>query len=188
MGCCWQWRTPAAPTPGVCSLHWRIGETITVKRPGGFFRADGPTPAEVTFTFEKPPGFDAYTDREFDQYLRHEVAEEQHRLNRERRKRGLRVLGRAHVLKQNPFGSPKTPAPRRQLNPLVASKCLKRRRYLLRRIFDFREEYRECLRRLWQAARDVIFPYGTLQRRRYGGVLCRGPTEPCTYVDCRAPS
>ena len=102
--------------------------------------------------------YDEYTDREFDQYLRHEVAEEEHRLNRERRKEWLRVLGRAHVLKQNPFSSPNTPAPRRQPNPLVASKCPKRRSYLLNRIFDFRQEYRECLLRLWQAARDVIFP------------------------------
>ena len=108
-------------------LHGQLGRAInsSLGRWEGFLT---PTPAEVTLTFEKPPGFDAYTDREFDQYLRHEVTEEQHRLNRERRKKGLRVLGRAHVLKQNPFGSPNTSAPRRQLNPLVASKCPKRRR------------------------------------------------------------
>ena len=173
--------------PGVCSLNWRIGEPITIARPRGFFLPDGPTPPEVTVTFEKPPGFENYTDREFDQLLRHEVAEEEKSLNRERKRKGRRVLGRAHVLKQNPLASPKTPAPRRQLNPLVASRCPKRRSYLLNRIFDFRSEYRGSLERLWQGDRNVVFPYGTLQRRRYGGVRCRGPVETWVQVDSRAP-
>ena len=161
--------------PGVCSLHWRIGEEITVKRPDFFFRANGPTLPEITFRFTKPPGFEHLTDREFDQLLRHEVAEEEHALKRNRRSEGKRVLGRAQVLKQSPFASPRRPAPRRQLNPKVASRCPKRRTKMLSAISSFTMEYRACVRELLDGNREAVFPFGTLQRARYGGVRCRGP-------------
>ena len=109
--------------PGICSLNWRIGETIHVRRPKGFFKTNGPTPSEVTVRFDKPPGFDNLSNREFDELLREEVFLKERELNRKRRKAGKRVLGRAHILKQNPLSSPKTPAPRRQLNPKVKSSC-----------------------------------------------------------------
>lgn len=173
--------------PGVCSLHWRIGETIHVRRPRGFFKVDGPTPAEVTLRFDKPPGFDHLSNREFDELLREEVYKREQQLNRTRRKAKKRVLGRAHILKQNPLSSPKTPAPRRQVNPKVKSSCPKRRSYLLKRIGDFLAVYRECVRQILKGVSNVFFPHGTLQRRRYGGVCCQGPNDCLAVADSRPP-
>ena len=173
--------------PGICSLNWRIGETISVRRPKGFFKEDGPTPPEITFRFDKPFGYEALSNREFDELFREEVQKTERQLNRKRREAGRRVFGRAHVLKKNPLGSPKTPAPQRQIKPKVSSSCPKRRSYLLNRIGGFLAVYRECVRLLLKGASDVVFPYGTLQRRRYAGAICCGPEDRWEPTESRPP-
>jgi len=52
-----------------------------------------------------------------------------------------------------------------------------RRRYLLNRIGGFLAGYRECVFLLLKGAHAVIFPHGTLQRRRYAGAVCHGPND-----------
>ena len=161
--------------PGFNSAQFKIGQELVVPRPSFFFRANGPMPDEVRHRFERPAGFDRLTDREFDQ-LYHELIHEAERdVRREHRAANKRFLGPARVLKVSAWSTARSPEPIFTRDPKVASKSPQRRRKMLDNIRAFRAAYRDALAALLDGQRDVVFPYGTLQRVRYAGVLCAQP-------------
>ena len=169
--------------PGISSAHYKFGETIVAKRPGFFFRKNGKMPDEVRFELSIPPGFRDLTPQQFDRLFKDEIRKEEDRIHRERRAAGkYGWLGRSGVLKQSHYAAPKTPAPRWRLNPHVAAKDPARRIAMLVALLTFRQGYRAALFEFREAMedperdpRDVVFPYGTYQRRVYDKVRCRGP-------------
>ncbi|HSC89954.1 MAG TPA: hypothetical protein VLC09_21935, partial [Polyangiaceae bacterium] len=90
----------------------------------------------------------------------------------ERLRTGTRALGPRGVLAQRWTSKPKTPEPRRQLNPRIASKNLWRRAEALLRNKHFVAAYRAA-RALMREAAQPIFPSGTYWLRRFAAVVCK---------------
>jgi hypothetical protein len=148
--------------PGACSLGLHLsGRTITVKRPRGFFRADGNMPEEVTLHLERPEGFESLTDDEWTAKVAEAVRGEEKRARNERATRGGRVLGRKAVLRAATTDAPKTVEPRRQLRPFIACRDKSRRRWELERLLAFRRARRAARLRFLADEPDVVFPHGT---------------------------
>jgi putative transposase len=152
--------------PGACSLGLQLsGRTKTVKRPRGFFRANGKMPAEVTLRIERPDGFESLTEAEWIAKLEEAVRGEEERAREKRVRRGGRVLGRKAVLRAEPTDAPRTVAPRGGLRPSIACRNKTRRIQELTALRAFRIQRRAALARHLAAERDVLFPYGTYRVR-----------------------
>ncbi len=149
--------------PGV--LLYRPGCT-RIERPEGFFRANGPTPPQVTLELVPPPI--GVADADVVDVIERCVAarEAQHRATA--RKQGRRFLGRAVVLAQRHTGRPNTREPRRKLSPRVASRNKWARIEALQRSKAFVAAYRDAWRHWCAGVRHVVFPAGTyLMARRF---------------------
>ena len=166
--------TSAHQWPGLISLPSAVGKERVFKRPKGFFRANGPLPAQATLRTEPLP---AHADRELDAYialLTHAVADKESELADKRRADRKSVLGRRAVLRQSPFDRPRDHEPRRQLNPRVASRNKWARIEALCRLKAFIESYKDAWQSWRDGQRDVLFPYGTYALRLHAGVHCVG--------------
>ena len=159
--------------PGASSLRYQLsGKPIRVKRPKKFFRDDGTMPDEVELRFVPPPGFAHLEHDAWSKLLWDRVRVGEAKAADERRRKGIRVVGRKAVLRRSPFSFPKTPPPRRNLNPRVACRDERKRRAALERLKRFELRYSESLKQLVQGVRDVVFPAGTWQLVRLGLVCC----------------
>ena len=93
---------------------------------------------------------------------------------------GRRFLGVKRVLAQSPFSRPSSREPRRNLSPVIASRCRWRRIEELQCLKSFRLRYRDAFERFRGGERTVLFPYGTWgPARLYGAEVERypGPEE-----------
>ncbi|HSC89931.1 MAG TPA: hypothetical protein VLC09_21820, partial [Polyangiaceae bacterium] len=90
----------------------------------------------------------------------------------ERLRTGTRALGPRGVLAQRWTSKPKTPEPRRQLNPRVASKNLWRRAEALLRNKHFVAAYRAARALLEDGCSCAPFPAGTYWMKRFMAVVC----------------
>ncbi len=161
--------------PGVNSIDYRIGQSITVERPRFFFRGVSHLPDAVTFSLVKPPGFNDMSDDEFDKMFRDRVFETELEIQAERKSQGKGFLGPAAVLRQSRFSAPKTSEVQFRPVPEVAASTKARRADLKERLRTFRAEYAVALDD-WRAEDwTVCFPFGTYQLRRVYNVRCRGP-------------
>jgi len=160
---------------GVSSVGLGFGATMDIRRPEHFFRENGPLPDEVTLTLSPPPELAHLGHPELDALIAKKLFEEEDRLREELRSAGLTFAGKNAMRKLRHSDSPRTRAPRRQLNPRVACSDPERRVLILARLKTFEAEYRECYRQWRQGARDVIFPSGTYQLRVVHGAACRAP-------------
>ncbi len=150
----------------------RIGELWRTTMPDVFFDSTGSLPSEVSLTFQRPPGFDAFNDLELalelDRSLRSKVRAAREELTR----KGHDFLGIKAVLRQSFSDSPSTPAPRRNHKPRVAAGSDSERRSATKRIKVFLREYRDALTN-WRAGnRSAVFPAGTYALRIYARVAC----------------
>lgn len=140
--------------------------TRRIKRPAGFFRANGPTPEVATLNIVPPPidlpANEAYR-RICDEVERHEAE-----IRRQFREAGRSFLGVAGVLAQATTDKPTTPEPRRELSPTIACRNKWQRIEALHRCKQFLRRYREALRAWTASLTPVLFPPGTYQMaRRY---------------------
>jgi len=167
--------TTAHQWPGLISLPSAVGKEQVYKRPKGFFRDNGPLPAQATLRIEPLP---AYAELEREAYialLKQAVADKEAELAEKRRQEGKSVLGRRQVLRQSPFDRPKSHEPRRELNPRIASRNKWARIEALCRLKAFVESYKEAWQRYKDGQRDALFPRGTYYLRLHAGVQCVGP-------------
>jgi REP element-mobilizing transposase RayT len=149
--------------PGV--LLYRPGH-MTVERPKGFFRDNGPTPPEVTLELVAPPI--GSTDADAVDVIGRCVAAREAEHRAAFRDQGRRFLGRAAVLAQRVTDRPTTREPRRTLSPCVACRDRWARIEALQRCKQFIADYRDAWRRWCAGARDAVFPPGTyLMARRF---------------------
>ena len=138
-------------------------------RPPRFFRRDGNLPESLTLEYIRPPGFEPLSHDAWQALLAGKIHEVETTAALARSSRGLRILGRARVLRQRPTDRPASHEPRRQLSPRVASLNKWAHIEALRRNKTFVAAYQHA-RTLWQAGLDAIFPIGTYWLRRFAGV------------------
>lgn len=156
--------------PGASSLRASLsGWGLRARRPHRFFRKDGHLPEAVTLRLVRAPGFERLTEAEWRTLLANRIRRVEHAMAEERQRRGTRILGRAHVLRQRPTDRPTTHEPRRGLNPRFASRDRAARVHVVQRNKMFLVAYRAA-RDLWQAGLDALFPPGTYWLRRFAGV------------------
>lgn len=154
--------------PGAISLGLHLwGGFKTVKRPLGYFRADGNMPDEVTIRIERPDGFENLSEAEWVAMLRSAMRREEERAREVRRAAGHGVLTRRRILTTDPKESPTTVDRRRTLRPNVACLNEERRIYELDVLTAFRVERYAALVRALKGESDVIFPFGTYRIRGF---------------------
>jgi putative transposase len=159
--------------PGVTTFKATLaGGVLTATRPKHFFRDDGSMPEVVSLPIHRPHGFE-----QLDGYAWASLLEERVRsreaVERERRKaKGIAVLGRESILRQNPFECPESHAPRFQMSPRVAGKSKWARIEALLRNRGFLEKYRAAFLQHLAGVANVLFPFGTFWMRKFGKVAC----------------
>ena len=146
------------------------GKPIKAKRPWWFFSKNGTMPPEVELMLKLPDNFESKD--EFLATLRRRIAEVEEQYRVERRKSGLRVMGRARVLRQRWNTRPAKPAPRRGLNPRVAGRDKWLRIKRLQDNAEWLSDYREA-RRAMRANEPYAFPYGTYWLGRFTNVVVK---------------
>lgn len=162
--------------PGANSLRAQLDDKpLKVQRPAWFFREDGDMPEEVELHFKRPPGFEHLSQAEWRERIEEALAELEKKAARERRRRGVRVVGRRAVTKQSPSRTPSTVRGRRRLRPRLACRNKWRRIEALRRNAEFQRRYRKAYQALRAGEHDVVFPAGTYQLSVLGHVRVEPP-------------
>jgi hypothetical protein len=157
-----------ADWPGVSGLDALLEDRpINAKRPGHYFREDGPMPEEVTLELVIPP--ELGDPDEVRAELRRRVAEEEARHAEERKRSGRGFLGRLAVLRQSWKESPTTEEAPRTIKPRFAAKYLWQRIEAMTAARAFVAAYRKARER-WLAGLEAVFPPGTYWLHRYAGV------------------
>jgi REP element-mobilizing transposase RayT len=155
--------------PGVIS-H-RFGQHESVEMPDVFFDDEGELPDEVCLEFVRPAIFPGLDDAELSAKRREAVATRVQRARNDMQLRGPPLLGSNAVLRQAFSAAPKTPAPRRNPSPPIASKSTPARIHAIQRMLAFVKEYRAAWLG-WRAGnRNVTFPAGTYALRIHAGVV-----------------
>ena len=140
-----------------------------VERTGAYFCVDGSMPNEVELRAVVPHDLNGETEEEWVQRVRKAVIARQRTLGKERKGR---VLGPKKVLAMNITDSPKTEAPRWNLNPHLACKDAERMKLERQQLLEFRTKYRDMLLLLRAGDGEVEFPEGTY-RLRLLGLRCK---------------
>jgi REP element-mobilizing transposase RayT len=154
--------------PGINGLGALLAEReIRAERPHHFFRKGGPMPQQVAMRvgFPEELGDPSRLASELELMVR--------RIERdaadERIRTGLKVIGRAAVLKQKWNSAPRTFDERRAMSPRVAAVNRWSRLEALLRNKVFERAYAHA-RSLWREGANVLFPPGTYWLRRFANV------------------
>ena len=159
------------------------GAPITVERPKGFFRSDGPMPKTATLRLTRPPCFSDMTTKDFRKMVKADLAEREANVRKRMERARRTFLGVRAIRATSPFSSPHSREPRRNLNPRIASRNKRTRDEAIRERQVFLDAYRVALTAWRQGRRDAVFPAGTYWMRHHAGVRCadgdcaRGPEE-----------
>ena len=151
----------------------RLGRpgTYRATRPARFFREEGTMTASTGLEITTPT-LEGLTEREARRRIDQAVAARED-AERERVLAAKRAfLGRRAIIQQDPFASPATHEPRRELSPRVASRNKWLRVETLVRCAEFALQYREALTAWRERIRDVVFPPGTYLMRVRHAVRC----------------
>ena len=145
--------------------------TYVAKRPARF--TNKMWPAEVTVTFEPPPGFD---ERAWQRVLDDRIDEERKDARSLARrspssKRAFRYLGVRNALRVPPTSMPRTPTPKGKLSPRFASRCKKSMLHAIRRLHVFYEGYQDALK-CFREGQTALFPEGTWKMVQCFGCHC----------------
>lgn len=158
------------PGAKILPRHW--GKTLRIECPDEYYGRNSPD--YVEFTPMPPPGY-AHMSLEdvrkhFEQLL-HKAEDEIHR-----RRRRKKYKGPTKICRTDPFSSPSSPAPIRELSPRFASKDGE----LLSRAIglhkDFVDSY-DRQRLKWMKGKDVKFPCGTVWLKKCAPVRCKPPDD-----------
>jgi REP element-mobilizing transposase RayT len=159
--------------PGVSTFQASLsGGHITAARPKHFFRDDGDLPEVASLPIARPYGFKELEQSEWARLVTERVraAEADHRQRRAAHR--VSVLGRARILRQDPFQGPESPAPNFRRNPRVAARNKWARVEALLRSRGFYEKYRDAFLRHMAGVANIVFPFGTYWMRKFGRVAC----------------
>jgi REP element-mobilizing transposase RayT len=157
--------------PGLWSPPERVGgRPEQVERPKLFFSPTGFMPESETLELVAPPGFASAED--FRRKLRERLEEREEEEAKALEANGRRVMGVRRVLAQKHTDQPAGEAPRRKLNPRVATRDKWKRIEALGRLKEFLRAYRDARELLRRGVRNVVFPPGTYLLRITLGVRC----------------
>jgi len=162
--------------PGVSSLAATIAnKPLSASRPKTFFRADGDMPPTVSLPLFLPSELMPDSRAAFISRLQERITLAEQTAAAERRESGRRIVGRAAIRTQHWNDCPRSPEPRRVLDPRLACKNTWRRIEALARNKVWLEAYRRA-REAFLTGATLAFPHGTFWLRRYAGVVCE-PAE-----------
>ena len=161
--------------------HWPGVESMTAieqnlplvaSKPSRFFDpANDDLPDVVELHFRRAPGFEGLGHGEYRELLRKQVTEAEAKAAAERAEKGIKLVGRKAVLRQDWKDSPNTREPRRGLSPRVACKNKWARIEALQRNKAFIDCYQGARANLL-AGRHAVFPAGTWWLCRFAGMTC----------------
>ena len=160
---------------------------LAATRPKHFFRDNSGMPEVISVRIARPRGFDHLTQAQWIELLTERVREKEAEHRRRRVELGIRVLGRARILEQDPFAAPKGHAPHFELSPRVAAKSKWARVEALLRNKDFLARYRAAFLGHLAGIANVLFPFGTYWMRRFGKVTCETEDGPGVALANIAP-
>jgi REP element-mobilizing transposase RayT len=159
--------------PGVTTFQATLSSGhITATRPKHFFRDDGQMPEIVSLPIARPRGFADLRQSEWANLVTERVRAKENDHRQRRAVKGITVLGRERILRQDPFDCPPGQAPRFQMSPRVAAKNKWARIEALLRNRGFIERYREAFLGHMAGLANVLFPFGTYWMRKFGKVAC----------------
>jgi len=159
--------------PGVTTFQATIStEPIIAIRPKHFFRDDGGLPEVVSLRIARPRGFEHLGQEGWASLLVDRVRAKEAEHRRRRDAKGMPVLGRERILRQEPFDCPSGHAPRFQLSPRVAAKDKWARIEALLRNRAFIQKYHVAFLAHVAGVANVLFPFGTYWMRKFGKVAC----------------
>ena len=165
----WEW-------PGVNSCEATLNDTaLTASRPRHFFRKDGSMPESVELGLIRPQGHEGMSHDEFATLIKDRVLAFEAATAANRRTKGIHVLGRESILRQDWKASPDSKAPHFNMSPRVAARNKWARIEALQRNKTFLDAYLAAREQLKAGAKDVIFPPGTWWLRRHAHVVCGSP-------------
>jgi REP-associated tyrosine transposase len=141
------------------------------RRPDVFFREEGAMPKSLALQITAPL-LDGLSRRDAQRRIDEAVAEREAAERARVLREGGKFLGPDAARRQDPFASPTTREPRRELSPRVASRNKWRRIETLARCADFARAYRDALAAWCAKKRSVIFPIGTYLMRLRHQVRC----------------
>jgi putative transposase len=169
----WEW-------PGVNSYGATVdGTTLTATRPAHFFRKDGTMPEVATLTIARPQGFEKMSAKEFAALIKARVAAAEKSAAADRRAKGINVLGRERILKQDWRARPKSAEPHFKLSPRVAAKNKWARIEAITRNTDFLAAYFAAKDEFAQGFTRCGLPRGHLVAAQVReGALCEGLCRP----------
>jgi len=133
---------------------------------------DGTMPETVTLTLARPQGFERMSDQEFAALIKTRVAAAEETAAADRRAKGIKVLGRERILKQDWRARPKSAEPHFKLSPRVAAMNKWTRIEAITRNTHFLAAYVAAKGELAKGSRDVVFPAGTWWLRKHVKVRC----------------
>jgi putative transposase len=169
--------------------HWPGVESLTAieqnlplvaSKPTRFFDQDNlDLPDVVQLHLRRAPGFEQLNHQDYAKLVREKVDLAVAKAAGERHEKGIKLVGRRDVLKQDWRHSPSTREPRGSLSPRLACRNRWARTEALQRNRAFLDHYRRA-RANQLAGRQAIFPPGTWWLCRYAGLTSAelGATTP----------
>jgi hypothetical protein len=169
--------------------HWPGVESLTAieqnlplvaSKPVRFFDHDNlELPDVVQLHLRRAPGFEQLSHQDYAKLVREKVDYAVAKAADARREKGIKLVGRKDVLRQQWRHSPSNREPRRGLSPRVACRNKWARIEALQRNRAFVDDYRGA-RDDQLAGRQAIFPPGTWWLCRYAGLTAAelGATAP----------
>jgi len=159
--------------PGVTTFQATVaGGCITATRPKHFFRDSGDMPEVVTMRIARPRGFIGLEQTEWTSLITELVRAKEAAHRQRRAANGIAVLGRARVLRQNPFYHPQSHSPHFHMNPRVAAKSKWARVETMLHNRGFYERYRDAFLGHMAGLANIVFPFGTYWMRKFRKVAC----------------
>jgi hypothetical protein len=159
--------------PGLTTFQATVsGGHITATRPSHFFRNDGDMPEIISLTIARPHGFEDLQPGDWANLITGRVRAKESEHRQRRKTKGIQVLGRERILRQDPFDCPSGHAPRFQMSPQVAAKNKWARIEALLRNRAFIEKYRVAFVGHIAGLANVLFPFGTYWMRKIAKVAC----------------
>lgn len=167
--------------PGVVSAVLDLcGPPQRIERPSFFFSPDGEFPEVVYLEFVKPACFAHWTIDQYRTEISRRLQEKCEAAKEERRRKGIRVVGRLRILAQSPYDRPSTRAPYRGRRPQFACADRNLRMALLEWLQKFRMMHREARLAFEAGDREAVFPFATYLHQKVYGVDCSSLGPPPT--------
>ena len=154
--------------------HW--GETIRIEKPGRFYGRENPDVVE--FTPQPPPGYEDMTLQEVKEHFQRLLELAQNEIVSVRKEVNEQIKGPDRVRRVDPMDSPSTPEPRqREGCPRFATKDRELMAEARENYRAFLEDYESVRQRWLKGKKNVTFPCGTVQLRRFAPVSCEPTPE-----------